>query len=157
MEKRPDLHIDIPDLEFDETEQTLVLPKQNTTMDEASQNNDTAVFRTEEIQTIKENKMNQDQKRRKRNRVKDVFKKRNNEREQDMAEELLAEEVEEVVGGNGADVNNQYSCPNCNSTDFTRTLRRISPTKIIVVNKCNVCGTTWKNNYDNSGSNDDLQ
>ena len=52
MEKRPDLHIDIPDLEFDETEQTLVLPKQNTTMDEASQNNDTAVFRTEEILTV---------------------------------------------------------------------------------------------------------
>ena len=157
MEKRPDLHIDIPDLEFDETEQTLVLPKQNTIMDEASQNNDTAVFRTEEILTIIENKVNQEPKRRKRNRVKDVFKKRNNEREQDMAEELLAEEVEEVVGGNGANVNNQYSCPNCSSTDFTRTLRRISPTKIIVVNKCNVCGTTWKNNYDNSGSNDDLQ
>ena len=80
MEKRPDLHIDIPDLEFDETEQTLVLPKQNTTMDEASQNNDTAVFRTEEILTIIENKVNQEPKRRKRNRVKDVFKKRNNER-----------------------------------------------------------------------------
>ena len=157
MEKRPDLHIDIPDLEFDETEQTLVLPKQNTTMDEALQNNDTTVFRTEEILTIIENKVNQEPKRRKRNRVKDVFKKQDNERGQDMADKLLTEDIEEVVGGNGADVNNQYNCPNCNSTDFTRTRRRISPTKIIVVNKCNVCGTTWKNNYDNSGSNDDLQ
>ena len=157
MEKRPDLHIDIPDLEFDETEQTLILPKPKTSMDDASQNDETTVFRTEEILTIIENKVNQEPKRRKRNRVKDVFKNRNNEREQDMADELLAEDVEKVVGGNGADINNQYSCPNCNSTDFTRTRRRISPTKTIVVNKCNVCGTTWKNNYDNSGSNDDLQ
>jgi hypothetical protein len=26
-----------------------------------------------------------------------------------------------------------------------------------VIIKCNVCGTTWKNSIDNSGSNDDLQ
>jgi rubredoxin len=86
-----------------------------------------------------------------------MSKKRANEGEQDMTDELLVEEVEEVTGGNGADINNQYSCPNCKSTDFTRTYRRISSTKTIVVNKCNVCGTTWKNSIDNSGSNDDMQ
>ena len=66
MAKRPALPIDIPDLELDETEQTFVLLKQNTTMDEASQNNDTAVCRTEEILTIIDKKVNQEPKHRKR-------------------------------------------------------------------------------------------
>jgi hypothetical protein len=66
MEKRPDLPIDIPDLEFDAAEQTFVLTRQNTTMDEASQNNDTAVFRTAEILTVIDNKVNQEPKHRKR-------------------------------------------------------------------------------------------
>ena len=70
MEKKSDIRFDIP-----ESEDSLVLPKEEKNYDESTQFTETNVFKTEEILTIIENRVNEEPKRRKRNRVKDVFKK----------------------------------------------------------------------------------
>ena len=76
MEKKSDIRFDIPsDFDIPESEDSLVLPKEERSYDGSSQFNDTNVFKTEEILTIIENRVNEEPKRRKRNRVKDVFKK----------------------------------------------------------------------------------
>ena len=76
MEKKSEIRFDIPsDFDIPESEDSLVLPKEERSYDGSSQFNDTNVFKTEEILTIIENRVNEEPKRRKRNRVKDVFKK----------------------------------------------------------------------------------
>jgi hypothetical protein len=76
MEKKSDIRFDIPsDFDIPESEDSLVLPKEERSYDGSSQFNDTNVFKTEEILTIIENRVNEEPKRRKRNRVRDVFKK----------------------------------------------------------------------------------
>ncbi len=77
MEKKSDIRFDIPsDFDIPESEDSLVLPKEEKSYyDESSQYTEATVFKTEEILTIIENRVNEEPKRRKRNRVKDVFKK----------------------------------------------------------------------------------
>ena len=76
MEKNSDIRFDIPsDFDIPESEDSLVLPKEEKHYDESTQFTETNVFKTEEILTIIENRVNEEPKRRKRNRVRDVFKK----------------------------------------------------------------------------------
>lgn len=76
MEKKSDIRFDIPsDFDIPESEDSLELPKEEKSYDESTQFTETNVFKTEEILTIIENRVNEEPKRRKRNRVKDVFKK----------------------------------------------------------------------------------
>ena len=76
MEKKSDIRFDIPsDFDIPESEDSLVLPKEEKSYAESTQFTETNVFKTEEILTIIENRVNEEPKRRKRNRVKDVFKK----------------------------------------------------------------------------------
>lgn len=157
MEKRPNLHIDFPDLELDETEQTLVLPKQNSNTDEAAQDSQTAEFRTEEILTIIEDKISQEPKRTKQTKIKDILVKRDDEEEENMTDKLNLEDIEKAIGGVGPSQQNLLCCPNCNSRDCTMKMMPVSEDLTFVVFTCNSCGTSWRNSYSGSHGRKDPQ
>ena len=74
MTKNSDFHYDhLPLLQELESEEELILPSENNHIDEVAGQDDAPAFRTEEILTMIEQRISEEPKRPKRNRVKDVF------------------------------------------------------------------------------------
>ena len=77
MTKNSDSQPDqLPLSEETEDEPTLILPKIKISEDEVSPTDDYKEFRTEEILTLIEKRISEEPKHRRRNRIKDVFRKK---------------------------------------------------------------------------------
>ncbi|MCR4951848.1 MAG: hypothetical protein K6A40_11045 [Solobacterium sp.] len=77
MTKNSDFQPDqLPSPEETENEPTLILPTVKITEDEVSRTDGNTEFRTEEILTLIEKRISEEPKHRRRNRIKDVFRKK---------------------------------------------------------------------------------